>query len=425
MTDSIIKPIATDLHTSTLAGELFSLHENSLQSDLTAYDEILNRILHHARSQLGMEVAYISDITDATQCTFRYVNSTCDFTPPIHVNDYEPLEDSLCLRIIDGRLPELISDCQENKEAVGLAVTSAFNIGAYMSVPLELSDQTIYGTFSCFSRQANYRLNQDDLESMRFLARCAMLVIEQHVIKHNKFDQLQRSIINTIESQTFFPVYQPLINLQNLDIAGFEALTRFTASPRKTPDMWFNLARDVCLQSELEIATLSAATAACSNLRENQFISFNLSANSIVEKQPEIVKALKNCQSSAVIEVTEHEIIEDYKIVNDALKPLRAMGIKLAVDDVGAGFASLKHILSLKPDIIKIDQSIVKNIDLNSDAQAITRAIVSFSQEIKYDVVAEGIETSAELETLKQAKVYLGQGFLLGVPNRSAINRWR
>lgn len=406
------------IQTSQLAGELlsFSSHDN-----LFSCNTLLKKILHHARVQLGMEVAFISEFENHRR-VFRYVDSEQDFCP-IAADDGGPLDESYCQRVVDGRLPELIKNSQANTEALTLEVTLALPVGAHISVPIVLSDNSVYGTFCCFSRYPNEQLNLRDVENMRFLAGCVALIIERDLDGVRGFARQQKCVSEAITEHAFFSVFQPIFDLKSQCTAGFEALSRFTVNPRQTPDQWFQKAKEVGLQPELELSTLAMALNASKDLPKDKYIALNLSAQTIIAKQDDIKQALQD-RPASVLEITEHDIIDDYIEVNDALAPLRRMGVKLAVDDVGAGFASLKHILSLKPDIIKIDQAIVKCIDRNPDAQAVTRAIVSFAHEIDCDVIAEGIETSTELATLQQLDIPKGQGFLLGIPNKNAIRKW-
>ena len=120
--------------------------------------------------------------------------------------------------------------------------------------------------------------------------------------------------------------------------------------------------------------------------------------------------------SRVVLELTEHMPVEDYTALNAALAPLRAQGARLAVDDTGAGFASLRHILDLRPDIIKLDIGIIRDIDSDPRRAAVARMMTSFAHDQGVDVIAEGVETPAERDTLLDLGGRLGQGYLFGRP---------
>jgi len=126
-----------------------------------------------------------------------------------------------------------------------------------------------------------------------------------------------------------------------------------------------------------------------------------------------------------VLEITEHARVEDYDALDAALAPLRARGLRLAVDDAGAGFASLRHILRLAPDVIKVDMTVTRGIDTDRARRALTSALVAFGSETGAEIVAEGIETQAELEALRGLGIRYGQGYLLGRPGPLAIEPGR
>lgn len=116
-----------------------------------------------------------------------------------------------------------------------------------------------------------------------------------------------------------------------------------------------------------------------------------------------------------VVEVTEHAIIRDFVLFRQALKPLRAK-VKIAVDDAGAGYSGLRHILDIQPDIIKLDMSLTRGINKDPARAALACALISFSRQIGSQIVAEGVETAAELATLKQLGTAFAQGYHLHRP---------
>jgi EAL domain-containing protein (putative c-di-GMP-specific phosphodiesterase class I) len=117
-----------------------------------------------------------------------------------------------------------------------------------------------------------------------------------------------------------------------------------------------------------------------------------------------------------VLEVTEHAPVSDYGRLNGSLGALRARGVRLAIDDAGSGFSSLQHILRLAPDFIKLDMALTRDVDNDLARRALAAALISFAAEIGAVIVAEGIETRAELETLRELGVRFGQGYYLARP---------
>ena len=114
-----------------------------------------------------------------------------------------------------------------------------------------------------------------------------------------------------------------------------------------------------------------------------------------------------------VVEVTEHARITDYERAEQQLGVIRASGVRLAVDDAGAGYATFRHILSLRPDIIKMDRSITQDIDTDTARRALATALVVFAGEIGAIIIAEGVETGEEILALRRAGILRAQGFAL------------
>lgn len=192
---------------------------------------------------------------------------------------------------------------------------------------------------------------------------------------------------------------------------GAEALSRF---PDGTgPAEWFAAAAAVGAGTDLELCALDRAAAALPDIRG--FLSLNVSSATVAA--PGFTRRLASLPlHRLVLELTEHEAVEDYQALNEVLRPLRARGLRLAVDDAGAGFASMRHILVLMPDLIKLDLSLVRGIDHDPARQALTSALVAFAGSTDAQVIAEGIETAEELECLRGLGVQHGQGYHLARP---------
>ena len=209
-------------------------------------------------------------------------------------------------------------------------------------------------------------------------------------------------------------VFQPIVDLRTRTTAGMEALARFHALPLRPPNEWFAEAVELELGTPLELMAIRAAMAGLPHMPEDVYLSVNCSARAAMS--PDLVTLIDGHASRMVIEITEHEAIEDYAVLSTTLEELRRRGVRLAIDDAGAGFASLRHTLLLRPDIVKVDISLTRDIDGDRAKRALTSALVSFGEEMGVAIVAEGIETGEELETLLALGVPYGQGFHLAPP---------
>jgi EAL domain-containing protein (putative c-di-GMP-specific phosphodiesterase class I)/DNA-binding response OmpR family regulator len=215
------------------------------------------------------------------------------------------------------------------------------------------------------------------------------------------------------------PVFQPVVGMASGDVVGFEALTRFTDGER--PDRRFADAQSVGMTIPLELACLRQALASAHDLPDGSWLSLNVSP-ALVLAGDKLQLILEDCRRPLVLEVTEHSPVEDYQALKAAIV---AMGprVRLAIDDAGAGFASFRHILELKPDFVKLDLGLVRGIAHDPARQALVAGMQYFSTRTDCALIAEGIETADERSMLTELGVSLGQGFLLGRPG--PVETWR
>ena len=219
--------------------------------------------------------------------------------------------------------------------------------------------------------------------------------------------------------------FQPIIELATSNVIGAEALSRFVGATQTAPEQWFHDAAEVGLATELELLAVNTALTAGLELPLHLSISINVSPLTCLD--PRLAALIMDSPISldrVVLELTEHRQVGDYQALNASLRSLRAGGVRIAVDDAGAGFASGQHILRIRPELIKLDRAIVSGIDSDTGQQALTASLVALAGQIGAKVTAEGIETSAELRCVAALGVDTGQGYLLGRP--SVLRReWR
>ena len=207
---------------------------------------------------------------------------------------------------------------------------------------------------------------------------------------------------------------QPIMDLRTRQPVGYEALARFRSLPPRPPDAWFAEAAALELGTHLELATIERALAVLPQIPIDTYLSLNCSHRTV--RNPDLVAMLAPHAARLVVEITEHEPVDDYEDLAIALQPLRALGVRIAIDDAGAGYASLRHTLALNPDIVKVDISLTRAIDTDRARRALASALISFADEMDMTIIAEGIETEAELRTLTDLGVRYGQGFHLAEP---------
>ncbi len=218
-------------------------------------------------------------------------------------------------------------------------------------------------------------------------------------------------IEDVIASRAFQPVFQPVVDLKTREVMGFEALTRFDDGT--PPELRFKEAAEMGLAVRLEHATVGAALEAAAQLPPGLFVSVNASPALILERET-IAVAARDQSRPLILELTEREPVDDYGALARVLEGLRS--VKLAVDDAGAGYASLRHILALRPSYIKLDITWVRDIENDTARQALVAGINHFATLTNCRIIAEGIETEAECKALRRLGIDFGQGFLFGHP---------
>lgn len=216
--------------------------------------------------------------------------------------------------------------------------------------------------------------------------------------------------------------FQPVVDLHDRRVIGVEALARFLLEPRLPPDVWFDAAHRVGLGIDLELTAVRNAVRAAASLPRHVYMAVNVSPDTVLA--PRFDEMLADAAADQlVLEITEHARVDDYAVIREALSPARGRGVRIAIDDVGAGFASLRHVLRLDPEIIKLDQEITRGVEHDAGRAKLVGGLIAGASAVSTLVIAEGIETEAQLLRLLELGVRGGQGFFIGRPTdlRAAV----
>ncbi|HSN02506.1 MAG TPA: EAL domain-containing protein [Acidimicrobiales bacterium] len=232
--------------------------------------------------------------------------------------------------------------------------------------------------------------------------------------EHDNWRNERERIEGFINADALTMHYQPIFDLARGTVVGVEALARF-ADTSMSPDRWFARASAVGLGPALEAVAIRHALAVTSVLPPTAFVAINVSPEAILSAPFQELCDDDFCEH-VVLELTEHVPVEDYDAVAQALSEFRSRGMKLAADDTGAGYAGFRHLLSLDPDIIKLDISLIRDIDHDPARRALATSLVSFAADTGCTLVAEGIENADELGAVRELSVRWGQGYHLGRP---------
>lgn len=224
-----------------------------------------------------------------------------------------------------------------------------------------------------------------------------------------------RRVMGLIQGRRSHPVFQPVVDLASGRAIGYEALTRFDDGIR--PDLVFAEAERAGVGLELEEATLADAVTGSYELTAGPWLSLNVSAELILSGD-RLARILGRRTRPIILEITEHDSIADYKAVRDAIAAL-GPDVRVAVDDAGAGVANFTHIVELRPDFVKVDASLIHGVDHDLTRQALIAGLRHFTEATQGWVIAEGVETEDERQTLLGMDLTIGQGYLFGRPDRA------
>jgi EAL domain-containing protein (putative c-di-GMP-specific phosphodiesterase class I) len=367
-------------------------------------------LLQTARKSLRLSVAFLSRLDGTTQ-HLEVVDTSVPF---LFQEGYQQQQDvTLCQAILDKKLPQVIPNLTDFPEAMKLPAARMPRLRSYVSVPVTLSDGSLYGTFCAAGLTSDKDLTKRDKALMDVLASAAAVIIEPEVRSQERRTEISDRLDPLIAEGGPVVVLQPIVDLATGRRVGAEALSRFPAEWGMAPDVCFAEAHSVGSGHVLELLALERAA---EHLQQVEgYIAMNVSPATLLT--PECGELLGRLPLPRVLlELSEHDQVEDYAALNATLAPFRADGLRLAIDDVGAGFSSLRHIVVTAPDVIKIDRSIVAGLDTDPVLETLVRSLRDFGHGCAVRVVAEGVENAAEAAVLRALGVDYGQGWHFGRP---------
>ncbi len=273
--------------------------------------------------------------------------------------------------------------------------------------------QALIGLLSVYSTGSVQELAVTEaLPALAEFANLAGAVIGRDVVDRTEAGRSRDHIASIIARRDFHPVFQPIVDLASSEVVGYEALTRFNDG--SNPELVFAEAAAVGLGIELETVTIQAALAASGALAGSAWLNLNASPELILAGKV-LASIVQACTRHLVIELTEHAAITDYPAFRAAMVEL-GPDLEFAVDDTGTGFASLRHIVELRPAFVKLDRSLIAGLEADNARQAMLVGLGHFAHVTGCRLIVEGIETAAELNLLRALTIELGQGYLLGRP---------
>jgi EAL domain-containing protein (putative c-di-GMP-specific phosphodiesterase class I) len=339
-------------------------------------EDSVERVLRFARAHLAMQLAWISRT----------------------VGDHQVIE------FLDG-----------GSDLGGLSL-GAVAPGHLAAAPLGLPDGRRYGLLACLGGGSHEGVQARDIEFLELVAALLAPSIAAQDAARDRRSGIGARVQAVLDLGGPTMVYQPVWTLGTMHAVGFEALARFPCSgPPSNPDRWFAEATEVGLGLELEVAAIRGGLAALASLPADVCVAVNVSAATL--QHPAVVAVIaEHDPRRTIVEITEHDQVGDYRPVRQACEQLRSLGCVIAVDDAGAGYAGFQHLIEIRPDVIKLDQQITHDLDSDPARAAMASALVGFARAIDATVLAEGVETRAELAVATDLGIDYAQGYYLGRP---------
>ena len=352
-------------------------------------------LLRTAKESLQISVAFLTRMDGTTQ-HLEVVESSVPFL--FKEGATQKQKTTFCQAILDGKLPAVLPDVKQFPLAMSLPAARIPRIRSYVSVPVILSDGSLYGTFCAAGLTSDKGLTKRDKSLMDVLAHAAAVIIEPGIRSRERAEEIEQRIWPVMEAGGPIVVLQPIVDLATGVRVGAEALSRFPLDWAKAPDLVFGEAHSVGLGHELELLALAGAAEHVASV--SGYVAMNISPSTLMTTAAaEFISRLP--LDRILLELSEHDQVEPTTTgcSRRSSLPLRAQGMRLAIDDVGAGFSSLRHIVLTRPDVMKLDRTVVDGVSNGPGADAPWCSSLGRSSVTRWAttrVVAEGIETAAD-----------------------------
>ncbi len=360
----------------------------------------------------------------------RFVDAAPGAAAPLE-GERLPLSGSFCARVLDGRFPTLIPDARAVPEAGLLDVTSQLHIGSCVGVPLMGPQGLAVGMLCAVNDTASPAMGERDVAALQLLASLLREVQDRALTDAQAVaerDTLRRALREVVSGAGRHAVLQPIVELATGRVVAAEGLTRFTTTSLlpgdigqlRSPAQWFDDAARLGLRQDLELATAAAVLDLLDTVPAHTALTINLGPESILGSGLHDLLADRPLER-IVIELSEHAPVQDYERLADALCAYRSAGVQLAVDDAGAGYASLRHVLAVRPDLLKIDMALTRGADVDLARRTLLHALADFGRATGCRLVAEGDRDRAGARRGRRLRRGAGAGLLPRPPERAAV----
>jgi EAL domain-containing protein (putative c-di-GMP-specific phosphodiesterase class I) len=367
------------------------------------------RVLALARRHLEMDIALLAAFTEEGEMVGVMEGQAV--APALRRERELPVDRRRCELLLDGNVPALVADASKQRPRTSLGP----GVAAYVAAPVKLPGGSTFGILCCLARAPRPDLDDGSLKVIRLLAELAAQAISQDDLTLQKRLEMTESTLGAIREDGMRMVFQPILRLRTGETVGFEALARFPAESRRPPKSWFWVARQVGLAVDLEVTALRKALQFLDRIPEPLYLCVNFFSETLLST--DLTDIFRDVPPGRVVlELAEHERLADSRSLIESVDRLRRLGARFAVDDAGSGFSSLRHVLRIKPELLKLDINLTHQVDRDPMQKMLASSLASFAVEAGMVPAAEGIESRPQLEALRQIGVVYGQGHYLGRP---------
>lgn len=373
-------------------------------------ERLILLVLETMREQLGADAVYLGEFLDHQEVVHSAVGEPERFGLGSGVRI--PQEQSLSARVLAGRVSNAIGDVAADPDLSDLH--GSHRIGSFIGAGIWGEDGQILGMICAVNAAARPDLDLADVRSVEVFATLLATRLRGSKERHRSRERL-RQRLRAVLADGLDIAFQPIVDIRGGSVVGVEALARFPEGGDRTPQLWFAEAHRLGVGLDLEAAAIRTALAQQWQLPDHVYLSLNVSPALLrSERLPQLLAEVD--PRSVVLEMTEHVPIPEYEPLRETLRPFRERGTRLAIDDAGAGFASFRHVLELRPDVIKLDVQLTRGLRQDTPRRALARALSAFALDTEVDIVAEGVEHVAVVDELRRSGICFAQGYLFAPP---------
>jgi diguanylate cyclase (GGDEF)-like protein len=382
-----------------------------------AAGESVQRILNTAREQLEMDLVWLSRFVNGRHIFEAFAGDPARFR--LSLDSDVALADSYCIRVLDGRLPSVLPDTAADERTANMSVTSQFQLGAYVGVPVFVRRGELFGMLCAVSRGPEPSLRHRDAKLLRMLAGLLSEPLTASLAHNVQSSAFVRNATSMLDAGGMTVDLQPIIDLGSDEVVSLEALARFAHYPYSV-EGWFAQAHEAGCGPEMEIDAVVNAHRLLDQVPHRVTLAVNASPDvACSEALLEVVTGID--PSRVVVEITEHRRASEPSMFAWAIRRLKSHGVQVAIDDAGTGYSDLRQILELQPDIVKLDRALIDGVDTDPVKMALVQALVAFGRDTGIQLVAEGVSSLSIRDAVRELKVDCGQGYALGRPEPAGL----